>query len=277
MMLPRVLAFGTDPWDPTNRFFTSWLISPYVLAALRGLFSLYAFTTLLFNIGYQCARADLGGCEASRAEFSYFTVLTYWGLSFYLGIASIHTFTYARYGRPLLSSWPRPLQALHALFYSTVTSYPFLVTIVYWGILYSYGSAWFPTTYGGWSNISQHALNSFFALFEILIPRTEPQPWIHMLWLIVILALYLALAYVTHATKGFYTYDFLDPSKQGSLVAAYVFGIAVASILIFGIVKFVIWARRYVTEEKMGRRGKFVYRSEAEELEMVGSGTLAGK
>lgn len=38
MMLPRVLAFGTDPWDPTNRFFTSWLISPYVLAALRGLF-----------------------------------------------------------------------------------------------------------------------------------------------------------------------------------------------------------------------------------------------
>ncbi|KAI0881468.1 uncharacterized protein GGS22DRAFT_58422 [Annulohypoxylon maeteangense] len=276
-MLPRVLALGNDPWDPTNRFVTSWLISPYVLAAVRALFSLYAFLTLLFNIGYQCARPDIGGCEASRASFSYFTVLTYWGLAFYLAFAAVHTFTYARYGAPLLARWPRSLQALHALFYSSVTSYPFLVTIVYWGVIYSYGSAWFPTIYGGWSNISQHALNSFFALFEIFIPRTEPQPWIHVLWLIVMLALYLALAYLTHATKGFYTYSFLDPGKQGSLVAAYVFGIAVAAVLIFGIVKFLIWGRRYVTEEKMGKKGKFMFRSEAEGVEMVGPEAFAGK
>ncbi|KAI1209721.1 uncharacterized protein F4807DRAFT_87678 [Annulohypoxylon truncatum] len=276
-MLPRVLAFGTDPWDPTNRFFTSWLIPPYALAALRALFSLYAFTTLIFNLGYLCAHPDLGGCATSRTEFSYFTVLTYWGLAFYLAVAAVHTFSYARYGAPLLARWPRPLKALHALYYSSVTSYPFIVTIVYWGILYPYGGAWFPDVYDGWSNISQHALNSFFALFEILVPRTQPQPWIHVLWLIVILAFYLALAYLTRATKGFYVYSFLDPTKEGPLVAAYVFGIAVAAILIFGIVKFVIWARRYVTEEKMGRRGKFAFRRTAEELEMVGPGAFAGK
>ncbi|KAI0839102.1 hypothetical protein F5Y06DRAFT_266013 [Hypoxylon sp. FL0890] len=272
-MLPRVLAFGNDPWDPTHRFETSWLIPPYALFALRALFSLYAFTTLLFNIGYQCARPELGGCSASRDGFSYFTVLTYWGLAFYLLIASVHTFTYARYGTPLLARWPRPLQSLHALFYSTVTTYPFLVTIVYWGILYTYGSAWFPTVYGGWSNVSQHALNSFFALFEIFVPRTNPHPWIHVLWLIVLLALYLALAYVTRATKGFYTYSFLDPGKTGSLVAGYVFGIAVATIIIFGIVKGVIWMRRWVTEEKMGRKGKFARagsRTDVEEHELGG-------
>ncbi|OTA68584.1 hypothetical protein K449DRAFT_386876 [Hypoxylon sp. EC38] len=277
-MWPRVLAFGTDPWDPTYRFETSWLISPYALFALRALFSLYAFTTLLFNIGYQCAHAELGGCWQSAAGFSYFTVLTYWGLAFYLLFAALHTFSYVHSSSsttplPLLNRWPRPLQALHALLYSSVTTYPFLVTIVYWGILYSYGSSWFPTTYGGWSNVSQHALNSFFALFEILIPRTAPQPWIHVLWLIVLLALYLALAYVTRATKGFYTYSFLDPGKTGSLVAGYVFGIAAATIVIFGIVRGVIWVRCWVTEEKMGRRGKLAKtrsRTDVEEHELGG-------
>ncbi|KAI1414876.1 hypothetical protein F5Y13DRAFT_157422 [Hypoxylon sp. FL1857] len=272
-MLPRFLAFGTDPWDPTHRFETSWLVSPYALFGLRAFFALYAFLALLLNIGYQCTHADLGGCQESRDGFSYFTTLTYWGLAFYLLVSSIHTFSYARHGTALLNRWPRPLQALHALFYSTVTTYPFLVTIVYWGLLYPYGSAWFPTVYDGWANISQHALNSFFALFEIAVPRTAPQPWVHALWLIVLLALYLALAYVTRATKGFYTYDFLDPGRTGSLVAAYVFGIAVASILIFGIVKGVVWTRCWATEEKMGRKGKFARtasRTDVEEQELSG-------
>ncbi|OTB05073.1 hypothetical protein M426DRAFT_320129 [Hypoxylon sp. CI-4A] len=257
MQLPRVLTFGTDTWDPSYRFETSWLIPPYVLFALRALASLYAFTTLLFNIGYECAHAELGGCADARASFSFFTVLTYWGLAFYLLVSAVHTFTYARYGRPLLDRFPRPLQALHALFYSTVTTMPFLVTIVYWGILYDYGSAWFPTVYAGWSNVSQHALNSLFALFEILVTRVGSQPAVHALWIVVLMALYLALAYVTRATEGFYTYSFLDPGYVGSLVAAYIFGIGVATVIIYGIVKGAIWVRRWVTEEKMGMRGKF--------------------
>ncbi|OTB17247.1 hypothetical protein K445DRAFT_315888 [Daldinia sp. EC12] len=249
--------FGTGNWDPEHRFETSWLFPPYVLFALRLLMSLYAFITLLFNIGYQCANIDLGGCEASRREFSYFTVLTYWGLAFYMLVASIHTFTYARYSVPLLDRFPRPLQALHALYYSTVTTFPFLVTIVYWGVLYGYGSAWFPTVYGAWTNVSQHALNSFYALFEIFLTSVGPQPWIHALWLIVLMALYLALAYVTKATKGFYVYPFLDPEKTGSLVAAYIFGIAAATLVIYVIVKSIIWVRCWLTEEKLGWRGKF--------------------
>ncbi|KAI1138239.1 hypothetical protein F5Y05DRAFT_385566 [Hypoxylon sp. FL0543] len=274
-MLPRALAFGTDPWDPTHRFETSWLISPYALFALRALFSLYAFTTLLFNMGYQCAHPDLGGCAASRDGFSYFTVLTYWGLAFYLLAAATHTITYARQGStPLISRWPRPLQALHALLYSSVTTYPFLVTAVYWGLLYAYGAAWFPTAYGGWSNVSQHALNSAFAICEILLPRAPPPPWIHALWLLVVLALYLALAYVTRATKGFYTYGFLDPGRTGPLVAAYVFGIAAVTLVIFALVKGLIWTRRWVTEEKMGLRGKFagagVVRADVEEQDLGG-------
>ncbi|KAI2616045.1 hypothetical protein GGR54DRAFT_610945 [Hypoxylon sp. NC1633] len=253
----KAFAFGTDPWDPSNRFETSWLLSPWVLFGLRALMTLYAFTTLLLNIGYQCAHEELGGCQASRDGFSYFTSLAYWGLAFYLLTATVHTFSYARYGHPLLSTLPRPLQALHALFYSSVTSFPFLVTIVYWGLLYPYGRAWFPSAWLGWSNVSEHGLNSLFALLEVLVPRTAPQPWVHALWLVVLLALYLALAYVTRATKGFYTYEFLDPTATGSLVAAYVFGIGAAVVIIFAIVRGLVWVRCWVTEDKLGLRGKF--------------------
>ncbi|RYP60560.1 hypothetical protein DL771_010477 [Monosporascus sp. 5C6A] len=238
--------------------------------------ALYAFTTLLFRIGWGCthpasatdapAQVRDERCGSSKASFSFFTVLTYWGIAFYLLVAAVHTATYARNATsrgPLLARFPRPLQALHSLFYTTVTTYPLLVTIVYWGVLYptSFGAhGGFPNTFTAWINVSQHAFNSVFALFEIFVPRTQPPPFVHLLWLIVILALYLGLAYVTLATKGFYVYPFLNPAatrggRRG--VTAYIFGIMSAVIVIFGIVWGVIWVRRWFTEEKMGCKGKF--------------------
>ncbi|ORY54809.1 uncharacterized protein BCR38DRAFT_357541 [Pseudomassariella vexata] len=254
----RPFKFGSELWDPSHRFETSWLLPPYVLFFCRSVFSLYAFTTLFFVIGWSCTHPAEGSsyaCEDAAANFSYFTTLTYWGIAFYFLFSSIHTFSYARWQSAPLDSWPRPLQALHSLFYTTITTFPFLVTIVYWGLLY--GPEWFPTQYRAWSNISQHAMNSMFALFEIIIPRTNPAPWLHIAFLIVLLALYLSLAYLTYHTKGFYTYSFLDPGKQHSLVAAYVFGIAIAIIMIFALVWGLIWTRRWATEKKLGMDGKF--------------------
>ncbi|WYZ44314.1 hypothetical protein EsH8_VII_000750 [Colletotrichum jinshuiense] len=250
--------FGKDLWDPSHRFETSWLLSPYLLAIFRGLISLYIFVTRLFIIGWTCSRAEYGGCEAVRDSFSYFTVLTYWGLAFYFLISAIHTFTYARSGTPLLDRFPRPLQALHAFYYTTVITYPFIVTIVYWAIIKT--GPWYPEQFNAWSNISQHGLNSVFALFEIVIPRTSAAQleWVHMLWVIIVLALYLALAYVTYYTKNFYPYSFLDIKANGSgKVAAYIIGIAIAGIIFYLIAKGLIWLREWVTEKKLGMDGKF--------------------
>ncbi|SPQ18780.1 3336fe03-9d75-4b07-8f89-7c39311b9523 [Thermothielavioides terrestris] len=255
----RPFRFGTDVWDPTHRFETSWLLTPWLLFFFRALISLYIFTAIIFILAWQCARGA-NGCEDSRDEFSYFTSLTYWGLGFYFLIAAVHTFTYARSGVPLLDRFPRPLQALHSAFYTTVVVYPFVVTIVYWARLYS--GTWFAEVFDGWSNVSQHLLNSVFALFEIVVPRTDVPPPVHMTWLILVLALYLALAYVTKASKDFYPYDFLDPSKQHGLVAAYVFGIAVGCLIVFGLVWGAIWLRKHITERKLGKEGKFASRPE---------------
>ncbi|KAF4422912.1 hypothetical protein COL154_004694 [Colletotrichum chrysophilum] len=258
MKMFAAFRFGNDLWDPSYRFETSWLLSPYLLAACRALISLYIFVTRFFIIGWTCTHAEDGGCTIVGQSFSYFTVLTYWGLAFYFLVSAIHTFTYAHSGSPLLDRFPRPLQALHAFYYTTITTYPFIVTIVYWAIIYS--GPWYEEEFNAWSNVSQHAMNSGFALFEIIIPRTSAAQleWVHMLWLIIVLALYLALAYVTHATQGFYTYDFLDIQKNGSgKTAAYIIGIAVAGIVFYLIVKGLIWLREWVTERKLGMDGKF--------------------
>ncbi|KAI0473879.1 hypothetical protein GGR56DRAFT_553739 [Xylariaceae sp. FL0804] len=256
-------VFGTGRWDPTHRYETSWLLPPYALFALRALMSLYGFTVLFFNIGYECAHpgdASVGGCAAARQSFSYFTVLTYWGLAFYNLVAAVHTFTYARSrgANVLLDRLPRPLQALHALLHTTVTVYPFLVTIVYWGVLYPYGAAWFPTTYGAWANVSEHAVNSLFALLELLLSRTPPAPWPHAAFVVLLLALYCALAYLTHAVQGWYTYSFLDPDVVGKGgVVAYVFAIAAGILVIFVAVHFAAAARLWLVERRLGRTGCF--------------------
>lgn len=169
-------------------------------------------------------------------------------------------------GTPLLNRLPRPLQALHYLFFSTITTFPLLVTIVYWAVLYD-GD--FSTRFELWTNVSQHGLNSLFALFEIACTRINLAPWMHLPFLIVLLGAYLGLAYVTHATRGVYVYNFLNPeAKQldaqgenvggvGKLVGAYCVGIAVGIILLFCVVKGLIWVRKWVTEKKMGKTGKF--------------------
>ncbi|KII83926.1 hypothetical protein PLICRDRAFT_46698 [Plicaturopsis crispa FD-325 SS-3] len=243
-------TFGVSvPFDPEHRLVTSPVFSPLVLALTRLLLALYALCTSI----YVLARIDNG-----PGYFAYFTRLTYIGLLSYLFAAGVQTLAYAlkKGGQYPLQHWPRPLQFLHLLLQSTITTFPFIVTIAYWGILLPADPSAIDTQYGLWSNISQHALNCVFALFEILFGFVGPAPWSHLPFLIVILALYLALAYITHATAGFYTYSFLDPSitKHG-LVAAYVFGIAIGQVIIFSLVRGICILRNRIAARLSSSRG----------------------
>ena len=126
---------------------------------------------------------------------------------------------------------------------------------MYWALL---APGRFPSAFSLWSNTSQHALNSLYAFFEIFFPRTSPLPWLDIAPTIILLALYLGLAYLTHATEGFYVYDFLDLQENSSgVVAAYIVGILVAAIVVFLIVRYLILLRVWVTEKKMGKLGRF--------------------
>lgn len=60
-------------------------------------------------------------------------------------------------------------------------------------------------------------------------------------------------------------YAFLNPAEaRHGLVAAYVFGIAVAICIIFAVVRGLVAARQWVTEEKMGKQGRFYGGRESE-------------
>lgn len=247
--------------------------------------SLYAFTVTFFIIGWEATNHNNLSIHDVHKSFSFFTsttsipcptinankiVLCYWGICFYFAISALHTFSYALHGgTPLLNRFPRPLQALHYLFYTTVTTFPFLVTIVYWAILFN----GFDTEFALWSNISQHAMNSVFGIFELVFTRINPPPWIHLLWLVVLLGLYCGLAYLTYATKHYYVYSFLNPEPENNVVVngvktnlggvgkgtvvGYVFGIAAAIIIIFCISKGLQWVRKWITETKFDMKGKF--------------------
>ncbi|KAF8123094.1 hypothetical protein EV363DRAFT_1548903, partial [Boletus edulis] len=127
---------------------------------------------------------------------------------------------------------------LHVVLYSTVTVFPIIVTAVYWTLIAN--STTFTTCLSaipGWSNISKHAMNTFFALFEI-VAHGGPSPWMHLIPLIVILTCYVAVAYITRATEGFYGTLFLShPTQEGGLLAAYIIGIALGCCVVFCVVK----------------------------------------
>jgi hypothetical protein len=113
----------SKPFDPTYRFATSWILPPAALFFVRAFLSLYAFVTILFVIGWDGTHFGTAG-----QTFSYFTHLTYWGLAFYNAFAALHAGSYWLTGTPLLAKWPRVLQEMHSAYYTTIVTYPFLVT-----------------------------------------------------------------------------------------------------------------------------------------------------
>jgi hypothetical protein len=125
---------------------------------------------------------------------------------------------------------------------------------VYWALIYG----GFLNKTEVWRNVSEHALNSVFALFEIILPRSESTPWLHIIPLIIILGGYLGVAYLTLHTSHFYVYDFLNRKTHSKgLVAGYIMGILVGTIVVFVAIHFLIKFRRWLTEEKFGMRGRF--------------------
>lgn len=112
--------------------------------------------------------------------------------------------------------------------------------------------------------ISQHALNSFYALLEIILPTTSPHPWIAIPFLVLGLLLYLCVAYITYHNEGFYPYSFLDVGDHGQksgLVAGYCFGILAAILVIFILSWSLIWVRCWLTRGRVRRARRDLLRT----------------
>ncbi|KAL7283076.1 hypothetical protein PYCCODRAFT_1376810 [Trametes coccinea BRFM310] len=237
------------PFDPDHKLVTSPFFSPLVLATVRLGLGSYALFVLLFHLIWDAVRTD-----DADSFFSYFTHLSYTGLVAYYFAAGVQTLCYVlnKEKRYPLQRWPRPLQFLHLLLHSTITTYPFVVTVIFWALLS--GPTTFDTTFDSWINISQHAMNSLYALIEILLTNVGPSPWWHLPLCIIMLACYLGVAYITRATQGFYTYSFLDPHKEHAKLAAYIVAVGVAEVIAFLLARVLTLARVRLVQRRDARQ-----------------------
>ncbi|RDB27208.1 hypothetical protein Hypma_004457 [Hypsizygus marmoreus] len=257
------------PFDPSCTHVTSPFFSPFVLAALRLTFALYTLVTLLVTLIWDSVRVGIG-----EAFFSYFTHLSYIGLCAYFFASGTQILLYSLRSRQQnhtypLQGWPRPLKFLHVLLQLTVITFPILVTVVFWALLAS--SEIFHASYSTWSNISVHILNTVFGLSEMLLTNVPPPPWLLLPFGVVLLAGYLAIAYITYADQGFYPYTFLNPQTEKTYLAAYIIGIALGYCILFVIVRYIVVLRiKLVGWRRAGRGGRGREgREEMEEWEEV--------
>jgi hypothetical protein len=156
---------------------TSPVFSPLLLACIRLTLAIYALTTSIIVLAHDSitsSKHDAGGCvhfidqfdhwilnvsDTLYSFFSYFTQLSYMGLLAYFWASGVQTLVYAlrRHKSYPLQTWPRFLQFLHRLLYSSITTFrtscfkkkammevideglmtAILVTIVYWTLLSS--------------------------------------------------------------------------------------------------------------------------------------------
>ncbi|KAF2017011.1 hypothetical protein BU24DRAFT_448779 [Aaosphaeria arxii CBS 175.79] len=259
-------GIGPEGFDPSHSFFRSNYVPTLVLASIRAIIAIYCFTTMIVCYSWLANNLSTNnlqdvnidsytlyiGSDGIHQSFSFFTYLTFWSLGFYFSFASMHTFCYAIKGRTWLQSWPRILQLFHYFYYTSITCFPFLVTIVFWGTMYS--GPWPKGRFEQWINISVHGLNSLFALTEVVLPATSTSPWSHLSILLLVLSAYLGLAYLTRLTQGFYVYEWMNPAHGNASIILHILGYTVGIISIFVIVKGAIWLKRYLAE----RSGKDV-------------------
>ncbi|KAF1923737.1 uncharacterized protein M421DRAFT_104194 [Didymella exigua CBS 183.55] len=230
--------------DLSTIFVTSHFVSPLVLACIRTVLFVYSFTTIIVSYAWLSNNTatvglkdvNIGSYKVQQSEatigqsFSFFTYFTFWSLGFYFLVSAVHTFMFAFMKRTWLHDWPKFLQIMHSLYYSCITCMPFLVNIVFGGTM---NSGWPFGRFEQWMNPSVHGLNSMFAVVEILLSATEAPPVLHLSVILLIMSVYLGLAYLTRYTQGLYVYEWLKPAHGIASIILHVLGYAAGRIAIF--------------------------------------------
>ncbi|KAJ7205494.1 hypothetical protein GGX14DRAFT_698523 [Mycena pura] len=223
------------PFDTTRVLVTSPFLRPSVLGAIRLVIACYTLVTLVFSV----AR----GIKDAALFFPLFTHLTYSGLCVYFFAAGLQTAVYARHrekGYPLQGS-AKPWRFLYLALLSTITVFPFLVTTMFWALVYN--SSTFASGSSGLSAISEGLLSAVFALFEILLTDTPASAWLLLPFGILLLLLYIGLGFIVFATQGSYT---VAQNTHPLQLALNILTIVLIECAVFAIVHWIVALRQRV-------------------------------
>jgi hypothetical protein len=236
----RFFGMYSDRISP--RYFTSPLMAPSTLGKCRFAIGIYALGVVLIDAIHTRFFADLS------LWVTYFTHITFVALSAYFLFGGWHTLTYAQHGMTRgLPTWSRPLQLMHMVLQHTVCAFAFLVTIVYWAVLAGDMSL---DPYSLWINVSMHALNTAFVLFEIWCSRVTTR-FALMIPSFALVLLYLPVVYISYARTHQWVYFFFG-SANSAIVAGSILGIGGLSLLCNTVVQLLQALRERVFTAKRG-------------------------
>jgi hypothetical protein len=175
----------------------------------------------------------------------YLAYLSFWALGFYFLISSTLTFLWTFRRRTWLETWPKSLHLAYSIYYSSITTFPLVVTTIFWATM---NSGWPAGRFEQWVITSVHGLNGVFAITEIVLPATASLPLTHLLVLSGIMAAYLGLAHLTRYAQGWYVYEWLNPAHGNASIILHVQGYAVTMVIVFLFVHYAIAVREQVVE-----------------------------
>jgi len=235
-------SFGVaTPFDPDKTFVTSPFTAPSALCINRGIRACYTMTIAIVSLVTSAYDGTF------TIWFTDFSKYAYVGASFYFVFAFYHTLIYWRTGRYPLASWPRILQLLYSVLYSSIGVFPGIMTVIYWTI--SSNSSTFSTPLDIWLNVSLHLASTVFIFTEILTNSIRPLSLAHLFVLELWFLLYLPVVYICAATLGFYPYPSLDPSTPG-LLAGSIISMAIAIAAMFLIIQGIASSKLYLLQSK---------------------------
>ncbi|RKP37309.1 hypothetical protein BJ085DRAFT_10807, partial [Dimargaris cristalligena] len=226
-----------ENFDP-ERFVTSNIVGPRFLFYARLLIALYSLATIVVMF-----------VTSEERFFWYMTSWSFFGLTIYFALATFISWRYCfgplrftEHQNPL-ARVSTPVRAAYWFLYESVAVLHLLVPIVFWALLSSAFDT--STSLTMFSSIGPHATDFFLMATEVLFNRQLLQ-LSHMVVLLIVLALYLALAYLVWGATQVFVYSFLNFHKLHGYIALVVLAMGVFCCLLFLIQYFVHRGRDYV-------------------------------
>ncbi|KAJ2787379.1 hypothetical protein GGI15_000743 [Coemansia interrupta] len=204
----------------------SRVLSTGGLAILRTLFFAYTLAAWLASIILDAQSGQI------RSHFVYFTYLSHTGLLFYLLASVFHTIHLRRHcDGSSFTRIPHVLQLMHWLLFASALLFSTVVSIMFWTMIYR------ADEYHGvrrWVNASVHGTNVGIMWVDTLVGAMVFCPhWSHPVVLALVVALYLALAYINEAVNGWFTYDFINYKEHRALEAPILLGVLLGIVLLY--------------------------------------------
>ncbi|KAI8614530.1 hypothetical protein BC830DRAFT_373808 [Chytriomyces sp. MP71] len=218
---------------------TSVHVTPNTLFSVRAVLTLYAYICLAAELYVDTIDGDPIGV--------WFTDWTWFGIVLHLSIATANSYIYVhrRDGLHILQARPQWAHLINWTVYALAATYCYIVSIIFWTLLV--GLMWDGAdAIHHWTATSLHAGNSAIMLLEAIVGRTP----MHIAFLIPTLAfalLYLAEAFLYHATTGQWIYPFLDTSQPDAV------GFYVGILFGFVVVYFVVWGLHAWRDQRRSR------------------------